>query len=407
MLDRRRDATERLVAHAEKVKGGGAKREQDVAWRAQPVEARLAHALVHGLVDFIEPDVEEARQRLGRPIRVIEGPLMDGMKVVGDLFGAGKMFLPQVVKSARVMKRAVAYLEPFMAAEKEAAGGAGPSSQGKVLLATVKGDVHDIGKNIVGIVLACNGYEIVDLGVMVPTATILDEAQKVGADLVGVSGLITPSLDEMVGVAREMQRRGMTQPLLIGGATTSRQHTAVRIAQEYAHPVVHVLDASRAAGVASALLDARQRPDFDAKNRDEQAMLRALFARKNDKPMVPIALARANRTRIEWRAENLPAPAAIGARRVEDVSVEALIPYIDWTFFFTAWQLVGRYPAILEHPEQGPVARELLANAQAMLARIVQEKRLTPRAVWGLFPAASEGDDVVLFEDESRTRGAT
>jgi len=404
VLDRRRDATERLVAHAEKVKGGGAKREQDVAWRAQPVEARLAHSLVHGLVDFIEADVEEARQKLGRPIRVIEGPLMDGMKVVGDLFGAGKMFLPQVVKSARVMKKAVAYLEPFMAAEKEAAGGAGPSSQGKVLLATVKGDVHDIGKNIVGIVLACNGYEIVDLGVMVPTATILDEAQKVGADLVGVSGLITPSLDEMVGVAREMQRRGMTQPLLIGGATTSRQHTAVRIAEQYAQPVVHVLDASRAAGVASALLDARQRPDFDAKNREEQAMLRALFARKNEKPMVPLALARANRTRIEWRADDLPAPAWTGARRVEDVSIEALIPYIDWTFFFTAWQLVGRYPAILEHPEQGPVARELHANALAMLERIVREQRLTARAVWGFFPAASDGDDVVLFDDAERTR---
>jgi 5-methyltetrahydrofolate--homocysteine methyltransferase len=404
VLDRRRDATERLVAHAEKVKGGGAKREQDLAWRDEPVEARLAHSLVHGLVDFIEADVEEARQRLGRPIRVIEGPLMDGMKVVGDLFGAGKMFLPQVVKSARVMKRAVAYLEPFMAAEKEAAGGAGPTSQGKVLLATVKGDVHDIGKNIVGIVLACNGYEIVDLGVMVPTATILDEAQKIGADLVGVSGLITPSLDEMVGVAREMQRRGMTQPLLIGGATTSRQHTAVRIAQEYAHPVVHVLDASRAAGVASALLDARQRPDFDAKNRDEQAMLRALFARKNEKPMVPIALARANRTRIEWRADDLPAPAWTGARRVEDVSIEALIPYIDWTFFFTAWQLVGRYPAILEHPEQGPVARELHANALAMLERIVREQRLTARAVWGFFPAAAEGDDVVLYDDAARTK---
>jgi 5-methyltetrahydrofolate--homocysteine methyltransferase len=273
-----------------------------------------------------------------------------------------------------------------------------------VLLATVKGDVHDIGKNIVGIVLACNGYEIVDLGVMVPTATILDEAQKIGADLVGVSGLITPSLDEMVGVAREMQRRGMTQPLLIGGATTSRQHTAVRIAQEYAHPVVHVLDASRAAGVASALLDGRQRPEFDAKNREEQAMLRALFARKNEKPMVPIALARANRTRIEWRADDLPAPAWTGARRVEDVSIEALIPYIDWTFFFTAWQLVGRYPAILEHPEQGPVARELHANALAMLDRIVREQRLTARAVWGFFPAASEGDDVVLYDDAARTR---
>jgi 5-methyltetrahydrofolate--homocysteine methyltransferase len=404
VLDRRRDATERLVAHAEKVKGGGAKRAQDLAWREQPVAARLAHSLVHGLVDFIDADVEEARQALGRPIRVIEGPLMDGMKIVGDLFGAGKMFLPQVVKSARVMKKAVAYLEPFMAAEKEAGDGASASSQGKVLLATVKGDVHDIGKNIVGIVLACNGYEIVDLGVMVPTATILDEAQKVGADLVGVSGLITPSLDEMVGVAREMQRRGMTQPLLIGGATTSRQHTAVRIAEQYAQPVVHVLDASRAAGVAAALLDARQRPEFDRRNREEQAMLRALFARKNEKPMVPLALARANRTRIEWRKDDLPAPAWTGARRVEDVSIAALIPYIDWTFFFTAWQLVGRYPAILEHPEQGPVARELLANAQAMLERIVREKRITPRAVWGLFPAASDGDDVVLYEDEARTR---
>ena len=404
VLNRRADATERLVAYAEKVKGGGAKRELDLAWRDQPVGKRLAHALVNGLVDFIDADVEEARQSLGRPINVIEGPLMDGMKVVGDLFGAGKMFLPQVVKSARVMKKAVAFLEPFMAAEKEAAGGSGPTSQGKVLLATVKGDVHDIGKNIVGIVLACNGYEIVDLGVMVPTTTILDEATKIGADIVGVSGLITPSLDEMVGVAREMKRRGMTQPLLIGGATTSRQHTAVRIAHEYEHPVVHVLDASRAAGVASALLDAKQRPAFDRKNRDEQQMLRTLFARKNAKPMVPIALARENRTRIDWREGDLSQPSELGAQHLASFSLEQLIPYIDWTFFFTAWELVGKFPAILQHPEQGAVARELYDNARTLLDRIVKEKILTASAVYGFFPANAEGDDVVLYTDETRAQ---
>ena len=401
VLNRRADATERLVAHAEKVKGGGTKRELDLAWREQPVGKRLAHALVHGFVDFIDTDVEEARQALGRSLLVIEGPLMDGMKVVGDLFGAGKMFLPQVVKSARVMKRAVAYLEPFMTAEKEASGGSGPTSQGKILLATVKGDVHDIGKNIVGIVLACNNYEVIDLGVMVPTTTILDEAAKQGVDLVGVSGLITPSLDEMVGVAREMKRRGMTQPLLIGGATTSRQHTAVRIAHEYEHPVVHVLDASRAAGVASALLDERQRAAFDGKNREEQQMLRTLFARKNEKPMVPIALARENRTRIEWRAEDVPQPAWLGVRQLE-VPLEELVPYIDWTFFFTAWELVGRFPAILEHPEQGAVARELYANARTLLERIVREKLFTARAAYGFFAANAHGDDVVLYADETR-----
>src|SRR5207342_1337009 len=362
IFDRRPDATERMITFAETVKSGGVERVQDLRWREGSVQERLAHALVHGIVDFIEEDTEEARQSYERPLEVIEGPLMEGMKVVGDLFGAGKMFLPQVVKSARAMKRAVAYLEPFMEAEK-AAGGAG-RTQGKVVLATVKGDVHDIGKNIVGVVLGCNNYEVVDLGVMVPGDTILDTALELGADIVGLSGLITPSLDQMVDVAREMSRRGLDLPLLIGGATTSRQHTAVRIAPAYSQPVVHVLDASRVVGVVSALLDPERRARLDVENRADQDRLRALHAEKERKPLLPLARARENRHRVSF--DDLPVPEFAGRRLVEP-DLATLREYVDWQFFFHAWELKGKFPAILDQP----AARELWDDAQALLDQIL------------------------------------
>jgi 5-methyltetrahydrofolate--homocysteine methyltransferase len=401
LFNRRPDATERLVEHAETVKGTVARKGADLAWRDGTVEARLSHALVHGLVDFIEADAEEARVKLGRPLAVIEGPLMDGMRTVGDLFGAGKMFLPQVVKSARAMKRAVAHLEPFMAAEKAAGGGA--TAQGKVLMATVKGDVHDIGKNIVGVVLGCNNYAVIDLGVMVSCDRILEAAEREGADLIGLSGLITPSLDEMVFVAEEMQRRGLKTPLLIGGATTSRQHTAVKIAPVYEAPVVHVLDASRAVGVVSALLSDEQRPGFDGKNRVEQARLREIHKIKNDRALLPFALACENRARPDFSAP-APVPAFTGVRVLDDIPLETLVPFIDWTFFFTAWELRGRFPQILEHPEQGAAARDLYAAAQQVLGRILSEKHLTARAVYGFWPAAATEDagDIVLYREAAR-----
>ena len=399
IFNRRPDATERLVQFAETVKGTGRRREADLAWREGDVESRLSYALVHGNIDFIEPDVEEARQKYGRPLLVIEGPLMDGMKVVGDLFGAGKMFLPQVVKSARAMKKAVAYLLPYMEEEKRLSGS--PGAQGRVLMATVKGDVHDIGKNIVGVVLGCNNYEIVDLGVMVPAAKILDTAVEQKADIVGLSGLITPSLDEMVFVAREMERRGMKIPLLIGGATTSRQHTAVKIAHEYSGPVVHVLDASRAVDVVSSLLGDR-RPDFDAENRRLQAETRDKYAGRAEKPLLSYERARANRLRLDWENHEIASPWFLGRRYLDDVPLADLTGYIDWTFFFSAWELKGRYPAILSHPDYGPAARELFEHAQALLARIVGEKLLTARGAYGFWPANTEGDDVVLYRDDSR-----
>ena len=363
-----------MVEFAATVKGGATKREHDLAWRDATVQARLSHALVHGVVDFIEIDVEEARQQYARPLEIIEGPLMDGMKVVGDLFGAGKMFLPQVVKSARAMKRAVAYLEPFMAAEREArmaAGGAAEtSSKGKIVLATVKGDVHDIGKNIVGVVLGCNSYDVVDLGVMVPCDRILETALREKADLIGLSGLITPSLDEMVFVAKEMARRDIQLPLLIGGATTSRQHTAVKIAPEYKESTVHVLDASRVVDVVSSLMSADRRAAFAETNRGLQETLRFQHSQRKEKPLLPYETARANRLTLDWPAETLPVPPFVG-RRVVNVPLEDLVPYIDWTFFFAAWELKGRYPAILEHPEYGRAARDLYDSAQVMLDRIV------------------------------------
>jgi 5-methyltetrahydrofolate--homocysteine methyltransferase len=400
LWNRRPDATERLVAYAEQVKGQGKKREQDLAWRDAPVEKRLEYALVHGVVDFIEADAEEARQKYPKPLDVIEGPLMDGMKIVGDLFGAGKMFLPQVVKSARAMKRAVAYLEPFMEAEKAAAGGG--RSAGKVLLATVKGDVHDIGKNIVGVVLGCNSYEVVDLGVMVPCEKILATAKEQQVDVIGLSGLITPSLDEMVHVASEMERTGVTVPLLIGGATTSREHTAVKVAPAYGKPTVHVLDASRAVHVVSSLLDPVKRAALDAENRAEQARIRDVFALKTARPLDPLPVARAAAPQLAWTPDVVARPQFLGRRVVDDVTLEQLVPYVDWRFFFTAWELPGKFPAVLDDPKFGEAARDLWANAQAVLDRIVRERLLTVRGVYGFWPAARDGDDIVLFTDESR-----
>ncbi|HSR24669.1 MAG TPA: vitamin B12 dependent-methionine synthase activation domain-containing protein, partial [Candidatus Eisenbacteria bacterium] len=391
IFDRRPDATERLVEFARTVSGEGTKRERELSWREGSVEERLTYALVHGVVDFIEEDTEEARQRLGRPLDVIEGPLMAGMQVVGDLFGAGKMFLPQVVKSARAMKRAVAYLEPFMEAEKGRAGGG--RAKGKLVLATVKGDVHDIGKNIVGVVLGCNSYEVVDLGVMVPADRILGAAAEHQADAVGLSGLITPSLDEMVGVAREMERRGMNVPLLIGGATTSKQHTAVRIAPAYSGPTVHVLDASRVVGVVSRLLDPARRPDADRENRELQEQLREQHEGKRRRVLLPLDAARENRLRPSFA--DLPVPAFTGTCVLEP-QLATLREYIDWTFFFHAWELRGRFPAILDHPQMGPAARELYASAQALLDEIERDRLLQARGVYGFWPAHADGDDIVL-----------
>jgi len=395
ILDRRPDATERLVTLAETIKGGGQKRVTDLSWRETSVEKRLEHALVRGVLDFIEADTEEARLKYERPLSVIEGPLMDGMKVVGDLFGAGKMFLPQVVKSARAMKRAVAHLTPFMEDSADRV-----RSQGKVVLATVKGDVHDIGKNIVAVVLRCNNYEVIDLGVMVPTAKVLEVAAEEKVDVVGLSGLITPSLDEMVGAAKEMQRRKLDLPLLIGGATTSRQHTAVKIAPHYEQSTVHVLDASRVVGVVSNLLDAKRRDDFDASNRAEQAKLREIHGGRRVKPVSPLAVARAAALKLQF---DPPTPRELGRQVLDDIPLEDIVPYIDWTFFFTAWQLKGRFPGILEHPKYGEAARELYANGQQMLERMVSQRMVRARAVFGFWPAASDGDDIVIYDDD---RGA-
>ncbi|WP_433332021.1 methionine synthase [Spirillospora sp. CA-294931] len=393
LFDRREDATDRLVTFAETVSGSGTRRTVDLSWREAPVEKRLAHALVHGIVDYIEDDTEEARQKAPRPLEVIEGPLMDGMKIVGDLFGAGKMFLPQVVKSARVMKRSVAYLEPYMEAEKERARLAGDvgsdRGNGKVVLATVKGDVHDIGKNIVGVVLGCNNYEVIDLGVMVPAAKILDTAVAEGADAIGLSGLITPSLDEMVTVASEMQRRGLKLPLLVGGATTSRQHTAVRIAPAYEKTTVHVLDASRVVGVVSNLLDADRAEELDKTNRADQQRLREQHESKRRSPLLPIDKARANPERVDFA--DLPVPEFTGVRTVSPTLTE-LREMIDWQFLFLAWELKGKYPAILDQP----VARELFDDANTLLDEIIEKNLFEARGTYGFWPARSEGDDIVL-----------
>jgi 5-methyltetrahydrofolate--homocysteine methyltransferase len=402
LFDRREDATDRLVEYAEQVKSqsaGQTRQTQDLAWRDAPVAERISHALVHGIADHVEADTEEARQQAARPLDVIEGPLMDGMKIVGDLFGAGKMFLPQVVKSARVMKRAVAYLEPYMEAEKAAAEAkraqAGlapeekPRGNGKVVLATVKGDVHDIGKNIVGVVLGCNNYEVIDLGVMVPAARILDTAVAEEADIIGLSGLITPSLDEMVNVAAEMERRGITKPLLIGGATTSRQHTAVRIAPAYGASTLHVLDASRVVGVVQGLLDPARAPELDAGNRVDQQRLREQHEARRSQPMLSIDAARRNREQVPFDA--LPVPAFTGIRAVTP-SLAELRAMIDWQFFFIAWELKGKYPAILGDPQ----AKELFDDGSALLDEIIADGLLTASGGYGFWPARADGDDIIV-----------
>ncbi len=399
LFDRRPDATERMVELAERVKGSGKKKELDLSWREASVAKRIEHALVAGVVEFIEQDAEEARKFFGKPLSVIEGPLMDGMKIVGDLFGAGKMFLPQVVKSARVMKRAVAYLEPFM--ENEKTGG---QQKGKVLLATVKGDVHDIGKNIVGVVLACNSYEVIDLGVMVSCETILKTAKEKNVDVIGLSGLITPSLEEMTYVAKEMQRQHFDLPLLIGGATTSRQHTAVKIAPGYHDATIHVLDASRAVGVVSSLLDRERKIAFVKSNAEEQSSLRDLFAQKTKKELTPYASANAAPDRVAWNEKDVSKPDFIGTRKLRKIPLEEVAKYIDWTFFFAAWDIAGKYPAIFSHPERGAAARDLFDAGQTMLAKIIASRSLEAHATYGFFPAHAVGNDVVLFADESHER---
>jgi 5-methyltetrahydrofolate--homocysteine methyltransferase len=405
LLNRRPDATERLVEFGESLKGSGAVVSEKKAeeWRLGTVEERLSHALVKGIDAYIELDTEEARVKLGRPLLVIEGPLMDGMGVVGDLFGAGKMFLPQVVKSARVMKKAVAHLTPFMEAEKAAmeASGQVVKAQGKILLATVKGDVHDIGKNIVGVVLACNNYDVIDLGVMVSCEKILERAKAEKADMIGLSGLITPSLDEMVHVAKEMERQGFRLPLLIGGATTSRAHTAVKIAPHYSEPVVHVLDASRAVPVTTSLLSDDGKDDFVVQHRADYEALRKAHAAPRQS-VVSLETARARRTPIEWRAEDIPAPAFTGVRVLDNFPLATLREYIDWSPFFHTWGLKGIYPRILDDERQGAEAKKIFADANALLDRIIEKNLITARGVYGFFPASAVGDDIELYTDCKR-----
>jgi 5-methyltetrahydrofolate--homocysteine methyltransferase len=405
VLNRRADATERMLTIAERFRSAGAReaKPQDLEWREWPVDKRIAHALVNGLTDHIEADTEEARLQARRPLDVIEGPLMAGMNVVGDLFGAGKMFLPQVVKSARVMKQAVAKLLPYMEAEK-AAGGDERQTAGTIVLATVKGDVHDIGKNIVGVVLACNNYEIIDLGVMTPASKILAVARERKAHAIGLSGLITPSLDEMVHVASEMEREGFDIPLLIGGATTSRVHTAVKIHPRYARcQAVHVNDASRAVGVVSALLSPETRAaTIQAVRAEYRKVTEAHERSEADKIRVPLVKARANALKLDWSAYRPATPSYFGARGFEWNDLADLARYIDWTPFFQTWEFKGRYPALLDDPEQGAVARSLFDDAQAMLKRIIGEQWFAPKAVVGFWPAAAVGDDIELFADDSR-----
>ncbi|HQU14608.1 MAG: methionine synthase [Chromatiales bacterium 21-64-14] len=401
ILDRRPDATERLLEIAESYRaGGGEAKQEDLAWRAWPVAKRLEHALIKGIADHAEEDAEEARHQFDHPIQVIEGPLMDGMNVVGDLFGAGKMFLPQVVKSARVMKKAVAYLIPFIEARKHA----GSRPNGKIVLATVKGDVHDIGKNIVGVVLQCNNFEVIDLGVMVPAAKILEAAKAEGVDIVGLSGLITPSLDEMAHVAKEMERQQFKIPLLIGGATTSRVHTAVKIAPHYSEPTIYVKDASRAVGVAQNLISSERRAEYVAALRAEYEQVREQHRGKRAQTRWrTLDQARANRSKVQWEGYTPPVPAVLGIRVFDDYPLEELQGLIDWSPFFHAWEMAGNYPKILDDPEKGEVARKLFADAQDMLGRIVKEKWLAARGVIGLFPANQVGeDDIELYADESR-----
>jgi 5-methyltetrahydrofolate--homocysteine methyltransferase len=399
LFNRSPEATEALIRFAEEQKGPGIKREKDDSWREGTVEQRLQHALVRGIVDHIVDDAEQARQRYGGPLAVIEGPLMDGMNVVGDLFGAGKMFLPQVVKSARVMKKAVAYLEPFLEEEKRLSGNT--KSKAKLVLATVKGDVHDIGKNIVGVVLACNGYEIHDLGVMVPAEKILEAARNEKADFIGLSGLITPSLDEMVHVASEMKRQGLEVPLLIGGATTSRKHTAVKIAPCYEHETIHVLDASRAVTTVSELLSAESRAEFVAKNREGQAQLRKEYE-DAERPLVSYETAKAHSLSLEWTPQDIAKPDFLGVRVLDPVPLAEITAYVDWTPFFHAWEFRGIYPDLLDKPDVGPAARELFDNASSLVRELIAGEKLTARAVYGFFPANRSGDDIIIYKDDNR-----
>ena len=403
LLNRRPDATERLIEYAEAVKQTGKVRVKDDSWRQAPVRERLAHSLVKGIVEHIETDVMEALEEVGRPLAVIEGPLMDGMAVVGDLFGAGKMFLPQVVKSARVMKKAVGVLLPIMEAER-AAGGEERQAQGRMVIATVKGDVHDIGKNIVSVVLGCNNYEIIDLGVMVACDKILTAAREHGADLIGLSGLITPSLDEMSHVAKEMKREGFTIPLLIGGATTSKQHTAVKISPHYNGPVVHVADASRAVGVVSNLLSPTARDEYVTEMNEQHEKIREEYAGRHSKrKLISLETARSSRPQLDWEAVDYPQPEFIGTRVLDDIPLSELIPFIDWSPFFHTWELRGRYPQILEDPVVGEAARDLFENAQELLEEVQRDGLLKARAVYGIYPANSVGDDVELYTDETRS----
>jgi len=407
ILNRRSDATDRLLEAAERFKGEGAqKKEVDLSWREKPVEERLVHALVHGIGTYIEPDTEEARQKVERPLHVIEGPLMAGMNVVGDLFGSGKMFLPQVVKSARVMKQAVAYLMPFMEQEKRDLGLADQPSAGKILLATVKGDVHDIGKNIVGVVLQCNNYDVIDLGVMVPAQKILDTARERKVDIIGLSGLITPSLDEMCHVAAEMEREGFDLPLLIGGATTSRVHTAVKISPNYhKSQAIYVTDASRAVGVVSSLMSPEGRPKAIAKVREEYARMADSYARgQAEKARTSIADARDNRLKLDWAVYTPPKPTFLGTRAFKAYDLAELARYIDWTPFFHAWELKGTFPRILDDDKYGEAARNLYDDARAMLKQLIDEKWLTANGAVGFWPANSLGDDIELYADDRRTK---
>ncbi|MEX2310744.1 MAG: methionine synthase [Pirellulales bacterium] len=403
ILNRRSDATERLVDYAETIKGQGtAVVAADEDWRREPVEERLKHAILRGVVKHIDDDTEEARQKYPSCLAIIEGPLMDGMSVVGDLFGAGKMFLPQVVKSARVMKKAVAYLTPFMEVEKKASG-TSQKARATVLLATVKGDVHDIGKNIVGVVLGCNNFQVIDLGVMVSCETILDRARTEGVDIIGLSGLITPSLDEMVHVGREMQRTGVRLPLLIGGATTSAKHTAVKIAPTYSNEVIHVLDASRSVGVVEKLINPDARRQLDAENRTLQKQLVASHEKRQEAKLVPYTEALARRFTTDWETVDIPTPEFIGARAA-DVPLSTLRRYIDWSPLFLTWELKGKYPRILEDAQLGEAARKLFDDAQELLQRIIDEKLLTARGVYGFWPAASQGDEIIVYADETRRK---
>ena len=405
LWNRRADATDRLLDLAEQFKGQAGKQSagEDLTWRQAPLESRIAYGLVKGIDKFIVEDVTLAREKFDRCLSIIDGPLMDGMSEVGDLFGAGKMFLPQVVKSARVMKKAVAYLLPFMEAEKEADGETAQTSRGKILLATVKGDVHDIGKNIVGIVLACNSFEVIDLGVMVHCGTILDEAKSRGVDIIGLSGLITPSLDEMVHVAKEMRRLEFDLPLLIGGATTSAKHTAVKIVPAYPQPVLHVLDASKCVHVVEKLLQVEAKDEFVATQQAKQQEMAEAYQRRS-RTIVSLSEARERGFETDWQTVKIDQPAFSGTRVVDDLSIESLVPHIDWSPFFQAWEMKAKYPAILDDPKYGVAARDLWKNAQEMLQWIISERALQAKGVYGFWPAASHGDDIELYPSEARDK---